>query len=424
MIFVNEQNQEEFLRILETEKVFVFPVLSFPEIHYVKNRVSFLYFATISTRLEFLVNYYNYDIPKSSLSIERISAKCANQIIYKKKFVKNLEKNLEALILYWGVKEDNLDINYNDCIIEFHRKGINNDLIPIYKWVDVAREIFEKIRELEFEQIIEYDNLVTQLAKVEQNGLCVRDSNFFPSNIGKNLFDGLIYSEYNPYTVTGRPSNHFGGINFAALSKISGIRKNFISRFEDGWLAEFDYHAYHIQLISKLVGYKFPEEDVYKFLAKEYFGKEPTEEQINHTKELTFQQIYGGVRKEFQHIEFFKKLKILLGKIEVDNNLGTCRTFLFKKKISSTENSIKTFNYLLQNLETEVNSIILTKINDFLVDKKSKLILYTYDSFLIDYCPEDGIILFRKLKEILESTGINIKFKIGRNYHTMFNKNI
>ena len=37
--------------------------------------------------------------------------------------------------------------------------------------------------------------------------------------------DGMFYSEYNLFTSTGRPSNRFGGINFAALNKKDGSRE-------------------------------------------------------------------------------------------------------------------------------------------------------------------------------------------------------
>jgi len=35
--------------------------------------------------------------------------------------------------------------------------------------------------------------------------------------------------KYNPYTITGRPSNAWRGVNYAALNKTDGSRKSFIS---------------------------------------------------------------------------------------------------------------------------------------------------------------------------------------------------
>ena len=78
----------------------------------------------------------------------------------------------------------------------------------------------------------------------------------------------MVYSEYNPYTATGRPSNRFGGLNFAALNKKDGSRKKFISRYgKEGMLVEMDYDAYHLRLIGDEVNYKFPKGSVHKHMA-------------------------------------------------------------------------------------------------------------------------------------------------------------
>ncbi len=43
---------------------------------------------------------------------------------------------------------------------------------------------------------------------------------------------GIEWTEYHPYTLTSRPSNNFGGINYAALNKDDGSRDRFVSRFD------------------------------------------------------------------------------------------------------------------------------------------------------------------------------------------------
>ena len=58
---------------------------------------------------------------------------------------------------------------------------------------------------------------------------------------GLKTYEKIVYSEYNPYTSTGRPSNRFGGMNFAALNKSDGSREQFISRFNNGVLVEMDF---------------------------------------------------------------------------------------------------------------------------------------------------------------------------------------
>ena len=64
----------------------------------------------------------------------------------------------------------------------------------------------------------------------------------------------------------------------------------------------------------------------------------------------------------------------------------------------------KLFNYLLQNLETSTNVCILWDIIKILQKQETKLILYTYDAFLLDfkntekYTLERILAVFKKYK--------------------------
>ena len=52
--------------------------------------------------------------------------------------------------------------------------------------------------------------------------------------------------------------------------------------------------------------------------------------------------------------------------------------------------------------------------------KKSKLILYNYDAFLIDYCPDDGKDLLLDFTSIIEEGGkFPVRIKYGANYEEM-----
>jgi hypothetical protein len=66
-------------------------------------------------------------------------------------------------------------------------------------------------------------------------------------------------------------------------------------------------------------------------------------------------------------------------------------------------------------LETEISMLFIYDVNRLLEYKKSKIILYTYDSFLIDYNLEDGYDLLKDIKHLL----INSKVKKGNNYKEM-----
>ena len=86
----------------------------------------------------------------------------------------------------------------------------------------------------------------------------------------------------------------------------------------------------------------------------------------------------------------------------------------------SEMNRNKLFNYMIQLMETENNMKMLSNLIPFLESYKSKLILYSYDSFLFDFNLDDGVDFLNKTKEIIESNGLfPTKTSKGTNYHEM-----
>ena len=55
----------------------------------------------------------------------------------------------------------------------------------------------------------------------------------------------------------------------------------------------------------------------------------------------------------------------------------------------------------------------MESVFNYLTDKKTKLVLYTYDAFLFDYAKEDGEI-FTTIKELLQYP---VSIKQGNSYH-------
>ena len=83
-------------------------------------------------------------------------------------------------------------------------------------------------------------------------------------------------------------------------------------------------------------------------------------------------------------------------------------------------NPNKLFNYQLQAAETEHNMLVLNELNDHMIDMSSKLILYTYDSFLIDYDLQDGKEAIKSIKDVISEQGkYPVKLKAGVNYNVM-----
>ena len=68
--------------------------------------------------------------------------------------------------------------------------------------------------------------------------------------------------------------------------------------------------------------------------------------------------------------------------------------------------------------ETELNMKILSKVMEFLKDKRSKMVLYTYDSYLLDIHSDDFNSL-QNLKILIEGNGFPTKVEIGDRYSEM-----
>lgn len=216
----------------------------------------------------------------------------------------------------------------------------------------------------------------------------------------------LEYTEYHPFTLTGRPSNHFNNINYAALTYEQ--RKRFIPRHD--FLIEIDLKSFHLQLIYYILGFPIPD-DIYNSLSKLY----PPDVD---PKDYTFKMIYGGIPLDLSGVEPFKSIDELSRSVYFDFKNGALKTFLFKRPIKQEfypdHTRMKIFNYMLQNLETEFNSLLIKEMNELLDKKETKLILYTYDSFLFDFSKIDGIDLIKEITNIFDN--LKFRLKVGTNY--------
>ena len=74
---------------------------------------------------------------------------------------------------------------------------------------------------------------------------------------------------------------------------------------------------------------------------------------------------------------------------------------------------------LIQALETESNIKKILKVQDYLFNKNTKLVLYGYDSFLFDFSQQDGVETLKDIKSILEEGKHFTKSKMGLNYGEM-----
>jgi hypothetical protein len=296
-------------------------------------------------------------------------------------------------------------------------KGYKEDIIqsiPILKLCEaIEPQLVKHINEKSKTYNWYNDIFIPLLSEIEQFGIRVDREKFidrWPQARKHLTSDNLIYTEYNPFTVTGRPSNRHGGINFAALNKSDGTRDVFVS---DGIFLQMDYDAYHPRLIGKMIGFTLPQTSVHQWLAEQY-GCD-----VGEGKGITFRLLYGGIDKEFHQIPYFKAVDEWIQKVwEETSKNGYLQTRYRHIPLKWIEepNPQKVFNYLLQALETEMNVDKMVGIMNYIKGTGIKMRLYTYDSFLFDYPADSDTQSAKSLKDIIEDGGFPIKASWGIDY--------
>jgi hypothetical protein len=297
---------------------------------------------------------------------------------------------------------------------------ITNKLIPISKHYeecenafDVVLPIIQKFRSDNVVYAFNNGPLTRVFHAIESNGIKV-DKQCFIDAYGKdllypqlNLSKGRIYSQYNLYTLTGRPSNTYNSINFAALDKNNGERLCY--RPTNDKFIEFDIQGYHPRILGDMIDFNFGDKNTYETLS-ELLGVTTQE-----AKELTFKQLYGGVWKDYRDQPFFRDIVTLTDGIWDEYQYGgqyATRNRIFIRDAEMTQS--KLLNYIIQSHETSNNVMMLDNILNYLKDKKTKLVLYTYDAFLFDYSKEDGTQLLTDIKDMIHYP---INIKQGKTYH-------
>lgn len=338
----------------------------------------------------------------------------------------------QGVDLYFSILDKEGEIKDFQCYTPVHLDFYNkfkyqeqvNTLIPISKHYEKSECMFEAVKSyVESENNLEWQNQFIQAYKwVEEQGLTVDervfDKFFEPTWKARSIKDNRIYTSYNLYNITSRPTNAFNGINFLAFNKENGSKTAFVP--QNDVLVEFDFDGYHLRLIANMLNVSLPsDESIHVILGRQYFGKEKlSPEEYQESKKITFRQLYNGIEEKYKHIELFDKVNWLLeagwaeykrkGFLELPN----------KRKIKiENANPQKLFNYYVQCLETVNNVKKLIDLRELFKGKKSKVILIVYDSILIDYSAEDGKGFLKQIKDVLEKDGYRVKAQKGDNYN-------
>jgi hypothetical protein len=336
--------------------------------------------------------------------------------------------------LHWIDKGKPFENNVRNNAIDFlSNKYYNvkklNEIIPLSKHNEYCNDVFNEIN-IPYQAGHTDDYYMNDFTEafwsIEKNGVKVSNNicDIFDERVRKHISNGKLYSNYNLWTTTGRPSNSFGTVNFAALPPEK--RKAIVA--ENDYLVEMDYDAYHLRIISQLVKYDFGKDSVHEHLAKHY------ECSYEESKQKSFQLLYGGIdKKTREKVPFFDKTyNYINDKWSEINQNKYILTDIYRRRIVLENyddlNKNKLFNYLIQALETELNVRKILLIQEYLLDKKTKLVLYGYDSFLFDFSKQDGVETLKEIKRILEvktdvpgdtESYFYTKSKMGLNYGEM-----
>jgi len=286
-----------------------------------------------------------------------------------------------------------------------------NIIVPIVKHYEVCEENFANFNSIRINPF--YNKAALVFNQLEQAGIKI-DQTKFEQYFDKETNE-FIYTQYNLNTLTTRPSNTFGGINFSTLSKENGERNCFIPR--NDVFIEMDISAYHPTLLAVLCDYDFNNADIHMDFAQMY-GVD-----YQKAKEITFKQLYGGIWKEYKELEFFKKVQAYVDDLWDSFNYGghikcPVSDYKFIKSEMEDMNPQKLLNYVLQNLETANNVLILWDIFKVLRGKNTKLVLYVYDSFLFDVDENEKEIM-EQILEIFKEKKLQVKIKTGNNYNNL-----
>jgi hypothetical protein len=293
-----------------------------------------------------------------------------------------------------------------------------NTLIPISKhyekWENIYKHLNEKYCFSKFQPGNPFLNgpYTNVFYQIEKNGIGIDprkfNKHFEVTWKDNSIYGNTVYTQYNLYNLTTRPSNAFNGVNYAALPK-DHARESFEPN--NYVFVEFDYSAYHPRIIAKMIDYKFEVEP---------YDEVP--------KEIMFQNIYGGIRDEYAWFPFFSKLNEWLDNkwkefksTHVNSLILPSGTTIPQIKIENP-NKNKILSYLIQAYETYYNTLTLERVLKLLEGKKTKIVLYTYDSILLDVAKEDIKTLLPKIKKELEADGFPTRMSVGENYSALTQK--
>jgi hypothetical protein len=369
----------------------------------------YLYFVNGDTNL---INFTHPDALTSDYSLDSIKIHPNSLVLNKKSMLYHSFDggiDLNSFLHYYIHDHVNIQEFYTNVMENFYSRYYDSKkltkIIPLSKLIEFAENVilftlpYYKPEKISKECIDYCEDFTNTFKFIESNEIPVGDE--------------MKKQNYMWYTATSRPSNSWNNFNFSALNKNDGTRNKIHSRFEGGKIVQFDYDAFHIKLLAKILYYNFTKHP-YEEIKEELNLDIPYDE----VKSRVFQNIYGTITDQFIQHPFFQRVQAMIDELYDEYiNKGYTESYFYHKRFREIENPTpnKVFNYFLQSLETEYNVRKLNKILSLMSDKKTVLCMYLYDAFVFDV-PPDELKLIPQLKRAFETDDMTTKCSIGSDF--------
>lgn len=402
--------------------------------------------STVAVFVGLLQNNKTYIIPIDhpdglNVTKERVSRILSNSdmlyVLDKKELIYHfpITKSIDIQLLHSMVNYEKIDnlttIDTISALYNKHRQVKDlNKLVPLVKLHEQSEANFETVKKYIDIDIPEgfgfYNDTATAVFYLlEQQGLQIAPKEFEelfkPRDMKMSVENNIVYSKYNLYNNTSRPTNAFNSVNFAAIPKTQAHREVFTP--QNDMFVEFDFDGYHVRLLCDLIGYELTDESAHKQLAKVYFGKDNiSEEEYKQAKQINFHMMYGKIPEDKKHLDISQKIQKFIDDLwTVYQNTGKIQNphtgKVFSNKLPDM-NPQKLMNYLMQSVETSRNIKILKNILRTLKTYETSVALYTYDSVLFDFKKTDTVRALHEIEEVLSENGkYPVNYKHSKNLY-------
>jgi len=372
----------------------------------------YLYFVDGFTRF---INFTHPDALFSHETLDELKLHPSSLVLNKKGLLYHTFDrgiDLNSYLHYYIHDHVNIQEFYTNVMENFHSKFYTSKkltkIIPLSKLIEFAENIilyvlpYYKPDKISQECIDYCDDFTNTFKFIESNQIPVGNE--------------MKKQNYMWYTATSRPSNSWNNFNFSALNKNDGTRNKIHSRFDGGKIVQFDYDAFHIKLLAKILDYKFikhPYDEI-----KEELNLDISYDEV---KSRVFQNIYGTITDQFLQHPFFLKVQAMIDELYQEYmDTGYIESYFYHKRFREIEDPTpnKVFNYFLQSLETEYNVRKLKNVLPLLDKKRSVLCMYLYDAFVFDV-PPDEIDFIPHLQRAFGTDGMTTKCSSGDDFGSM-----